>query len=198
MRDVRVAGSKLEHYHICALFRSREEEYSVLQSFIQDGIHDGDKTIHICDPKLRRDHLDQLASLGVPVADCQRSGQLEVFSWDETYLKQGRFDPDTMLALLEEVVRTTRAEGFSRVRMLGHMEWALDEKPGVEHLIEYEAKANLLLNRLQQPAICVFDTTRFGGTTMVDVLRTHPFVIVDGALRESPFYVPPERLLGLS
>jgi hypothetical protein len=30
---------------------------------------------------------------------------------------------------------------------------------------------------------------------VVDVMRTHPMVIIGGALHENPFYVPPERLL---
>jgi hypothetical protein len=30
----------------------------------------------------------------------------------------------------------------------------------------------------------------------MDVLRTHPFTLVDGVLRENPYYVPPEKFLG--
>jgi hypothetical protein len=29
----------------------------------------------------------------------------------------------------------------------------------------------------------------------MDILRTHPQVILGGVLRENPFYVPPEELL---
>jgi hypothetical protein len=31
---------------------------------------------------------------------------------------------------------------------------------------------------------------------MMDVLRTHPLVIIGGFLHENPFFVPPDELLG--
>ncbi len=198
MNEVTIAGRKLQHFHIAAFFRSREEEYEVLRSYIQEGIHAGEKAVHICDPSLRHDHLQHLERMGVPTSDCQRTGQLEVLGWNDAYLKDGRFDSETMMALLEEVVRTSRAEGFSRVRMMGHMEWVFEGRPGVEQVIEYESRVNHLLNRLRQPAICVYDLNRFSGSTVIDVLRVHPYAIIDGVLRENPFYVPPEELLGSS
>jgi hypothetical protein len=198
VNEVTVAGRKLHHFHIAAFFRSREEEYEVLRSHIQEGIHAGEKAVHICDPSLRHDHLKHLETMGVPISDCQRTGQLEVLGWNDAYLKDGRFDGDTMMALLEEMVQTSQSEGFSRVRIMGHMEWALAERTGVEQVIEYEARVNYLLNRLQQPAICVYDLNRFSGSTVIDVLRTHPYAIVEGVLRENPFYVSPEEFLGTS
>jgi hypothetical protein len=198
MNDVTVAGRKLQHFHIAAFFRSREEEYEVLRSYIKEGIDAGEKTVHICDPSLKHDHLQHLETMGVPITDCTRTGQLEVLGWNDAYLKEGRFDGDTMMALLEEVVTTSRAEGFSRVRMMGHMEWVLEDRPGVtlDRVIDYELRVNHLLNRLQQPAICVYDLNRFSGAAVIEVLRAHPFAIIGGVLRENPFYDPPAGLLG--
>jgi MEDS: MEthanogen/methylotroph, DcmR Sensory domain len=194
MEDMTIAGRKLHHFHIAAFFRSREEEYEVLRSYIREGIDAGDKALHICDPHLKHEHLQHLERMGVPISDCTRTGQLEVLEWNDAYLKEGRFDGDSMLALLEEAVMTSRAEGFSRVRMMGHMEWALEGWPGVDRFIEYESRVNHLVDRLQQPAICIYDLNRFSGSTVMDVLRAHPYSLVDGVLRENPFYVPPEPL----
>jgi hypothetical protein len=30
---------------------------------------------------------------------------------------------------------------------------------------------------------------------MMQMLRTHPFVITNGIMRENPFYVPPDEML---
>jgi hypothetical protein len=196
--DVTVAGRKLRHFHVAAFFRSREEEYEVLGPYIREGIEAGEKAFHICAPHLKHDHLAHLETMGVPTRDCLRTGQLEVLGWDDAYLKEGRFDGDSMMALLEEAVMTSQAEGFSRVRMMGHMEWAFEDRPGVDRIIAYESRINHLLNRLQQPAICIYDLNRFSGTAVVDVLRTHPYALIDGVLRENPFYVPPEELRGSS
>ncbi len=52
MNEVTVAGETLEYFHIAAFFRSREEEYEVLRSYIKVGIDAGEKTVHICDTRL--------------------------------------------------------------------------------------------------------------------------------------------------
>jgi hypothetical protein len=75
------------------------------------------------------------------------------------------------------------------------MEWALGEFPGVEDLVEYETRINDFLPRYDDLVVCAYDLSRFGAGVMMDVLRTHPLVIIGGFLQENPFFVPPDELL---
>jgi hypothetical protein len=43
--------------------------------------------------------------------------------------------------------------------------------------------------------ICAYDLTKFGASTVIDALRTHPVVLIGGLLHENPFFVPPDQLL---
>jgi hypothetical protein len=36
---------------------------------------------------------------------------------------------------------------------------------------------------------------QFGGDAVIDIMRTHPLVIVGGILQRNPFFVPPEEFL---
>jgi len=36
---------------------------------------------------------------------------------------------------------------------------------------------------------------RFGANVIMDILRTHPMVIIGGILQENPFFVPPDEFL---
>lgn len=189
-RNITIAGSHIDHYHIAAIVSSRDEEYEVLRDYMKDGLDRGEKTIHICDPAKVDDHRTRLGKLGVKTSDCERSGQLEVLSWHDAHLRGGRFDKDDMLSLLEEVTGTCASQGFDKLRFIGHMDWADDDYPGVERLMEYESVVTDVLNRLQQPAICVYDVSRLSAATIMDALRVHPYVVVDGKLHESQFYVP--------
>ena len=36
---------------------------------------------------------------------------------------------------------------------------------------------------------------RFGASTVMDILRTHPMVLVGGILADNPFFVPPDDML---
>jgi len=58
------------------------------------------------------------------------------------------------------------------------MEWALGDFPGVNDLVEYETRLNYLLPCWQHPVICVYDSSRFGAGLALDILRTHPSVIL--------------------
>jgi len=75
------------------------------------------------------------------------------------------------------------------------MEWALQDRPGVEDLVEYEARLNYILPRYNDPILCVYDLSKFGGAVVVDILRTHPMVIIGGILQVNPFFVPPDEFL---
>jgi hypothetical protein len=111
------------------------------------------------------------------------------------YLQGGRFDPEGMLALLEQALAAGTAQGYARSRILGHMEWALEGHPGAEQILEYEIKVNAVLARSQQPACCIYDINRLSAGMMMDILRAHPLTIVGGVLHENPFFTPPEQYL---
>src|SRR6266851_4716880 len=92
------AGAQLgEARHVCAFFNSDDEEYRVLLPFIKDGFECGDKAVHVVNPDQRRDHLQRLAAVGINATAAQQSGQFELRTNTETYLRDGRFDPDRML-----------------------------------------------------------------------------------------------------
>jgi hypothetical protein len=74
------------------------------------------------------------------------------------------------------------------------MEWALEGHDGVNDLIEYEARFNLM-HDAKDPVICAYDPGRFGTDVIMDVLRTHPMIIIGGILQENPFHFPPEVFL---
>jgi hypothetical protein len=103
----------------------------------------------------------------------------------------GRFDPDRWLARLEQSL----SQGPSVTRFVAHMEWALEGRPGTKDIVEYEARANYLLPKYKDPVICCYDLTRFSGDVVMDIMRTHPLVIVGGILQENPFFVPPDEMI---
>lgn len=137
----------------CAPSSTADEEYAVLLPFIREGFERGDKAFHIVGPEQQGDHLRRLASAGIDVPGAGARGQLEVRRWEEAYLRNGRFDQDAMLALIEEVLTGGAAQGFPLTRLVAHMEWALEDRPGVDDLVEYETRLNYVLPRYRDPVI---------------------------------------------
>jgi hypothetical protein len=167
----------------------------VLRPFIKDGFDCGDKSYHYVDPKRWEEHLSWLADAGINVQEAMGAGQLEVRPWEDSTLRGGRFDLDTWLASFEQVLQSGSAAGYAQTRVLGHMEWALLDLPGVDDLIEYETQVNYVIPRYQDVVICAYDLTKFGASVVMDALRTHPVVIIGGLVQENPFFVSPDQLL---
>jgi hypothetical protein len=88
-----------------------------------------------------------------------------------------------------------KADGFGLTRFWSNMEWALEDCPGVQTLVEFEARVNRILPKNDDLVVCAYDLTKFGAGVMMDVLRTHPLVIIGGFLHENPFFVPPDEFL---
>jgi hypothetical protein len=93
------------------------------------------------------------------------------------------------------VLDSGQAEGYAHTRLLAQMEWALEDLPGVENLIQYEAKLNRIIGERDDTVICAYDLSRFGAATVMNALRTHPVVIIGGLMHQNPFYVSPDELL---
>src|SRR6201998_1629881 len=194
--SVMFAGGVLgRQRHICSFFNNIGEYTRVLRSFIKDGFEHGEKAFHIVDPELREQHLKRLAEAGINVQQALNAGQLEVRRWQDAYLRGDRFDQDAMLTLIEEVLQSGAAAGYPLTRLLAHMEWALLDKPGVDNLLEYETGLNYMLPKYDDPVVCTYDLSKFGASVTMDILRTHPVVIIGGVLQENPFFVPPEQFL---
>jgi len=195
-RSVQFAGGILgRQRHVCAFFNGIAEEHRVLRSFIKDGLDEGERAFHIVDPALREEHLRRLTEAGVDVERAMGARQLEVRPWHDAYLRGDCFDQDAMLALIEDVLQSGPADGYPLTRLLAHMEWALLDKPGVEDLLEYETRLNYVLPKYHDAVICAYDLTKLRSPLAMDILRTHPVVIMGGLLHDNPFFVPPDQFL---
>ncbi len=192
---VRLPGAAARRFgHVCGFFHSREEEYRVLLPLAKEGFERGEKVFHIVDPEHRPERMRRLEEVGISPAAARRPGQVEVRAWEESTLPGGRFDQEAMLAVLSEVLAGGKADGFGLTRFWSNMEWAL-EGTGMQTLLEFEARVNRILPENDDLVVCAYDLTKFGAGVMMDVLRTHPLVIIGGFLHENPFFVPPDEFL---
>ena len=196
MSDLSLAGIPIEHFHVCAFFDSRDQEYEVLIPFFREALDQGEKSVHILDPDSLAEHRKRLTAGGIDAHACEACGQLELQSWQGAYLDEnGVFDKDRMLATMDAVCKQAAAAGYPRVRMMGNMDWAFRGTAVNKDLLAYEAEVNEVLSQNRQPAICVYDIAKLNGSMMMDLLRTHPLTLINGIVQENPFYTPATEML---
>ncbi len=101
-----------------------------------------------------------------------------------------------MLASVEDLIQSGAAAGYPRTRLVGHhMDWLFLDKPAVKNMVEYEARLNNILSKYNAPVICNYDLSKVSAAVAMDIMQTHPLVIIGGLLRENPFFVPPDEFL---
>lgn len=100
-----------------------------------------------------------------------------------------------MLAVFEQLVSGIRKDGFPLGRIVCHMDWAADHRAHADDLVEFESRVNDVWRRHDDAVICTYDLAKFGGDTVIDIMRTHPLIIIGGILQQNPFFVPPETFL---
>ena len=190
------AGSQLdEARHVCAFFNNDEEEYRVLLPFIKSGFECGHKSIHVVNPDQRQNHLQRLAGVGIDPAVAESNGQLEVRINTDVYLPDGRFDQDRMLELFEQLASGNAPGGFPLSRICCRMDWATEDQSHVDNVIEFESRVHEVWRHHDDAVICTYHLGQFGGDAVIDIMRTHPMVIVGGILQHNPFFVPPNEFL---
>jgi hypothetical protein len=196
-RSVKLAGSELTcSCHACAFFNSDDEEHAVLAPFVKEGLAENDRVVQIINDKHRADRVRRLKAEGVDVDGASARGQLDLREWEKAYLSGGKgFNQDSMLALIQEVLKQGRSSGYQMTRLWANMEWALEDLPGVEKIVEYETRLNHILPKYDDVVVCTYDLNKFSAATVMDILRTHPQVIVGGVLQHNPFFVPPDEFL---
>jgi hypothetical protein len=100
-----------------------------------------------------------------------------------------------MLQVFEQLAGDNDDGRFPLSRIVCHMEWAAEGQAHVDELIEFEARVNDVWRRHDDVVICTYDLAKFGGDTVIDIMRTHPMIIIGGILQQNPFFIPPQEFL---
>jgi len=113
------------------------------------------QAVHILNPR----NIMIICSVGYSRDRCGRrpaSGQFELRTSTETYLRDGRFDQDRMLQVFEQLA-SGNAQGISaQSHHLPH-EWAADGRSHVDDLVEFESRVNDVWRRHDDAVICTYD-----------------------------------------
>src|ERR1700681_241297 len=133
--------------HLCLIYDTQEEQFAAALPYLRIGLERGEKCLYIVDENTAAAVLDALRQGGTDVDHYLRSGALTITHTQETYLKEGRFDPDWMIGFLTQATAEAEAARFSGLRILAEMTWVMGVNNVADKLIEYESKANCFVRQ---------------------------------------------------
>lgn len=182
--------------HLCGLYENAEERDEILLGFLHRGDIDGDLQLY-CPSERSRDDFFQ--AYGCLFPDCEnhlhQSDRFQISTAKELYYPDGIFSPWKMDQNLTAFYRESQENGRRNIRATAEMTWALDAIPGREHLMAYESRLNYFIPGKPWISICLYNINKFSGSTILEVLQTHPFTINKDGITENPYYQNPDEWL---
>ena len=180
--------------HICGVFSGEEERDQVLIPFLQAGLASGDKCICIIDGTAAGQIVSALGP-GGEAAALTAGKQLEVIGASEMYLRSGRFSASEVIGAWKAAISDAMYAGqFDVVRAVET--WSRrDVIPDMNELLMLESEMNRYLPLYPQVIMCLYDMDQFGSGALVNLVMTHPRMLMGGMVIENPYYLTPDEVL---
>jgi hypothetical protein len=180
--------------HICGVFSGEEERDQVLIPFLQAGLASGDKCICVIDGTAPGQIVSALGP-GGEAATLTAGKQLEVIGASEMYLRSGRFSADEVIGVWKAAISDAMYAGqFDAVRVVET--WSRrDVVPDLSELLMLESEVNRLLPLYPQVVMCLYDMDQFGSGALVNLVMTHPRMLMGGMVIENPYYLTADEVL---
>jgi hypothetical protein len=175
--------------HICLVFRDEAERRAIVSKFVQSGIQDGERVAYYADTIEPSELVKHMTALDIDPASAPEVSNLRIEQAADAYCPDGQFIPEAMYDSLRAFYDQSKADGFPNARVSGEMSWALRPIPGSERLMEYESGVNSVLRTHPITAMCQYDANAFSGAMIYQALQVHPYLVLDGQLIKSPYYV---------
>jgi hypothetical protein len=184
------------HEHLCQIYATSEEWSAAVTAFLITGLKQGEKCSYVVDTHTADQVRALLHGQGMDVTAAEASGQLVILHETEAYTLGGFFDPDRMIAFTASAVEAAIAEGYHAIRGAGEMSWVLRGHPGSNRFVEYEARANRdLFPNYPVTGLCQYEWQKFGLPLLLDVICTHPTIMVGTKVYDNPYYIPAAKFL---
>ncbi|WP_306054663.1 MEDS domain-containing protein [Natronococcus wangiae] len=181
--------------HLALIYESQAEQFATVIPYLERGLERGERCVYIADENDTEAILSALRDADVDADAALESGALTMHTAQDSYLRNGAFDPDEMIAFLEDAIEEA-AEQYEGLRIAGEMTWVFGDDPPIEELVEYEGNLNELLPDANGIALCQYNRERFPAEILRDIIKTHPHLIYDDTVCQNFYYTPPAEFFG--
>ena len=168
------------HVHDALVYESIDELVDVAAPFLLEGLAAGESVVIATAAEtadVLRDAVD-----GNP--------RVHVLERGDVY----RARTPTAITTFRRLAEQRMAEGVSRVRVVGEVDFGGTERDRLEWQ-RYESVINEALADWPLWGLCVFDAQRLPGPVLESALHTHPWKVTPGGRRPNPEFVAPADYL---
>src|SRR3990172_5823838 len=171
MRDMRMARNKnasglrkfgLERVgdvpwgtHLCQFYQTKEDLIDILVPYFKAGLESNEFCMWVTAEPLNAEEAKEAMEKSMPnFSEYLKSGQLEIISYKEWYVKGGTFDCDRVLQGWTSKLETALKAGYDGLRLTGNTFWL--EKAEWNAFTDYEEAVNNVIGKYRMISVCTY------------------------------------------
>ncbi len=178
--------------HVCAMHQSPDAVLGVLASAFAAGLARGERCVLVA-PEASATEVRRLSrGGGADVEGIEGEALLFLTDRDPLLANGGsEFDPDHLLDAIKGLFTATVEAGYKGLRLSADVPWLTRDVPGGERAMEFEAKADELVNVPGVPllAICQYRLGDLDPEDSLAILERHPLTLVGGRVHQNEAYI---------
>ncbi|WP_162009713.1 MEDS domain-containing protein [Methylocystis heyeri] len=181
--------------HFCVLYSSPEELLDVVAPYFAAGLAENELCMWVASDQVNARRAK--ASLGELVPEIDSfiaSGQLEIISYSDWYLRDGRFDGERVMQAWADKLAAAERLGFAGLRLSGDTFWL--EKADWRGFMRYEEMVERVIASDTILALCAYPLPNCNPRETFDVIANHDFAMIKEDGRWLSFKSVNRRRLG--
>ena len=169
---VSLVGSVPWGTHLCQFYESKQDLIDILVPYFAEGLRSNEFCMWITSPPLEAEEAREALQKAVPNLDEYfKKGQIEITSYNNWYLLEGKFDSNRVLQGWVEKEKTALKHGFEGMRLTGNTFWI--ERELWNSFVDYEEALNLVIGQHRILVLCTYCLKNCSGADVLDVVRNH-------------------------
>jgi MEDS: MEthanogen/methylotroph, DcmR Sensory domain len=162
--------------HVCLFYETKEDLLDTLVSYCKAGLESQEFCLWVVAEPVREDEARHALKQVVPDLDRHLADQsIDIVSAGDWYLQGGTFDLKRVMSGWHERLALALARGYVGVRVTGDTAWL--EKNDWKDFCEYQETLNNSIANQRLAVLCTYPLAACGAAEILDVARTHQFVI---------------------
>lgn len=177
--------------HICALYSGRDERDRLLVPFMREGRRRGDRCVCLIDD-LTPASMRQRGYGPAGPGGARRPGHLDVYPAPGASPRDEEHSVQRLIPDLVPYSTSATDAPSPLLRAAGEMS-GVPREPDASDLVAYETAVEQILAALPALFLCLYDVQRCGTDVLVNVLRIHSKVLLDGTVLHNPRHLAPSE-----
>ena len=184
--------------HPLCLYEDDRARMELLAVLLRKGLQQREKVLCVIDDAGQAELLDALGETDASVAAAVKSGQLSFLSPAATARPQEEPDPQALLSAYETAAFRTNAQGFTAFRAIAVMDPFIPVFGDGRKLVTFEAALHTAPFAPKSLLIGLYRKPSPAPALLLEAVKAHALIALDGVLFENPFRLPPAVFLSVN